>query len=111
MSAIVALGSLTVIPGAHSLIVVQCVLYPEKWLVHPDSATYLLLLAMTSIANEYLDFMVDNVIVLLVKILCLLVLLSMQFHSKPCVNPSILFDVVPSSLWLGFCVRHITLLW
>ena len=32
------LGSDTVTPGAHCLMLVQCALLPRKWLVQPESA-------------------------------------------------------------------------
>ena len=65
-SIVISLGSFTVIPGAHFLMVVKCVLKPKNGLCTLTEISFSLL-AMTSIANAYLDVVVDKVVVLLGK--------------------------------------------
>ena len=47
------LGRVTLTPGAHCLMLVQCALLPKKWLVHPESAIAVVLVYTALLAALY----------------------------------------------------------
>ena len=75
-SIVMLLGNLTVTPGVHFVMCVQCALMPKKWLVYPESAMACLLCAIAFAASAYLDLFLFNAIVFVAN-LWLFILLSL----------------------------------
>ena len=76
VSIVMLFGNLTVIPGAHFAMCVQCALSPKKLLVYPYLAMTCLLCAMSFAASAYLDLFLFNAIVFFAN-LWLFILLSL----------------------------------
>ena len=75
------LGNLTIMPGAHCGMFVQCALMPMKWLVYPESAIACSLFASRRAVNVYLDIVLENAIVFVAHLCLVVVILSRMFHA------------------------------
>ena len=105
----------TIMPGAPCCMFVQCALMPMKWLVNPESAIACSLFASRQAANEYLDIVLENVIVFVDNLCLVAIILSRMYHatgsaSIVCVDPLIFFDDVAASWCPAFLLRQRALL-
>ena len=108
------LGNLTITPGAHYFVLVQCASMPMKWLVYPESAIAGSLSTKRRAANVYLDVL-ENAIVFVANLCLVVIILSQMYHvagtaANVCVDPSILFVDVALSLCSTFLLQQRALL-